>query len=52
KIVSGVFHGRIYGTEQQIDTWLEFFDTFLEVPEFSLTKYIKWLKKGDPTGNE
>jgi len=44
KIVSGVFHGRIYGTEHQIDTWLEFFNTFVAVPEFSFTKYVQWLK--------
>jgi len=44
KIVKGVFHGNVYGTQRQIDTWMEFFDTFLEVPEFSLPKYIKWLK--------
>lgn len=45
KIVRGVFHGRVYGTERQIKTWFEFFDTFLDVPEFSLPKYINWLKK-------
>lgn len=45
KIVSGVFHGRIYGTENQINAWIEFFNTFVAVPEFSFTKYVQWLKK-------
>ncbi|MEA2090401.1 MAG: hypothetical protein U9O89_06580 [Thermoproteota archaeon] len=44
KIVEGVFHGRVYGTEHDINRWLEFFDDFLEVPEFSLEDYIRWLK--------
>jgi len=44
KIVDGVLHGTIFGTEKEIEHWQKFFSDFLEVPEFSLTRYIEWLK--------
>jgi len=44
KIVEGVFHGTIYGTEKEIGEWMEFLKMFVEVPGFELSRYIKWLK--------
>ena len=44
KIIDGVLHGTIHGTKKEIKHWQKFFSDFLEVPEFSLTRYINWLK--------
>jgi len=44
KIVNGVFHGKVSGTEKQIKKWDKFFSEFIAVPEFSLQDYIAFLK--------
>jgi hypothetical protein len=44
KIVKGVFHGTVTGTEKQIKKWDKLFSDFIAVPEFSLQDYITWLK--------
>ena len=49
RVVKGVFHGTIYGTEKEIKAWLRFFKDFMEVPEFSLKNYIEWLKQNNAT---
>ena len=45
RVVNGVFHGTINGTERQVKAWQRFFKKFVEVPEFSLKDYIAWLKQ-------
>jgi len=44
KIVNGVFHGTVIGTEKQIKKWDKLFSEFIAVPEFSLQDYISFLK--------
>jgi hypothetical protein len=44
KIVNGVFHGKVSGTEKQIKKWDKLFSEFIAVPEFSLQDYITFLK--------
>lgn len=50
KIVEGVFHGTIYGTDKVIKEWQEFFKMFVEVPRFRLSEYIRWLKANAKEG--
>ena len=47
RVVNGVFHGTIKGTEKQVKAWQRFFKKFVEVPEFSLRDYIAWLKQNN-----
>jgi len=49
RVVNGVFHGTINGTERQVKAWQRFFKKFVEVPEFSLRDYIAWLKQNNTT---
>jgi len=45
RIVNGVFHGTISGTEKEVEVWQTFFKRFIEVPEFSLKDYVAWLQQ-------
>lgn len=45
RIVNGVFHGTISGTEKDVGEWQNFFKRFIEVPEFSLKDYVAWLQQ-------
>lgn len=47
KIVNGVFHGTIYGTERDIKRWQKFFSDFIEEPGFKLMDYIEWLRQNN-----
>ncbi len=46
-VIDGNFHGVIRGTQKQVQAWQRFFDKFVSVPEFSLQKYIEWLKNNN-----
>jgi len=46
-VIDGNFHGVIKGTAREVKAWQRFFDSFVSVPEFSLQKYIEWLKSNN-----